>query len=154
MGDNLRDLPGKVNIVRNPKSSSEFLKLTLQRSLPQDSQLTIPHTHLGDHDPERPQQYVQPFLGIQSSHKHGVNDTRAVIRGFCLDVSNLHPIGNRRYVLRAKSEGDQLIGVYLPLSYQIGGYTIYLPRDRVKPVDMTVEEAMRLTLTGGMSGEN
>lgn len=48
---------------------------------------------------------------------------------------------------------EDLIGVYLPLSYQIGGYTVYLPRDRVKPVDMSVEQAMRLTLTAGISGE-
>lgn len=48
----------------------------------------------------------------------------------------------------------QLIGVYLPLSYQIGGFTVYLPRDQVKPVKITVEEAMRLTLTAGMSGES
>ena len=50
------------------------------------------------------------------------------------------------------NSGD-LIGVYMPLSYQIGGYTIYLPRERIRPVNMTVEEAMRLTLTAGMSGE-
>jgi len=52
-----------------------------------------------------------------------------------------------------RAPGNNLIGVYLPLSYQIGGYTIYLSRDRVKPVDIKVEEAMRLTLTAGMSGE-
>ena len=52
-----------------------------------------------------------------------------------------------------QSTSTDLIGVYMPLSYQIGGYTVYLPRDRVKPVDMSVEEAMRLTLTAGMAGE-
>jgi len=52
-----------------------------------------------------------------------------------------------------RAPGNNLIGVYLPLSYQIGGYTIYLSRDRVKPVDIKVEEAMRMTLTAGMSGE-
>jgi uncharacterized membrane protein len=54
-----------------------------------------------------------------------------------------------------EGHADQsLIGVYLPLSYQIGGYTVYIPRERVRPVNMTVEQAMRLTLTAGMSGEN
>lgn len=47
---------------------------------------------------------------------------------------------------------DSLVGVYLPMSYQIGGYTIYLPRSQVEPLDMTAEDAMRFTLTAGMSG--
>lgn len=49
---------------------------------------------------------------------------------------------------------SDLIGVYLPFSYQIGGYTVYLPRERVRPVNVSVEKAMRMTLTAGMSGEN
>jgi uncharacterized membrane protein len=38
------------------------------------------------------------------------------------------------------------------MSYQIGGYTVLLPRDRIAPLDMSVETAMRLVLTGGLSG--
>jgi uncharacterized membrane protein len=44
-----------------------------------------------------------------------------------------------------------LVAVYFPMSYQIGGYTLYLPRARITPLDMTVEEAMRVILTGGMA---
>ena len=43
------------------------------------------------------------------------------------------------------------VGVYLPMSYQIGGYTVFLPRSAVEPIDMSVEDAMRFTLTAGMS---
>ena len=46
-------------------------------------------------------------------------------------------------------EGNVL--VYLPLSYMIGGYTVLVPRDNVKPVDMTIEQAMRFTLTAGVA---
>lgn len=46
--------------------------------------------------------------------------------------------------------GD-VVAVYFPMSYQIGGYTLYLPRERLTPLDMGVEEAMRLVLTGGVS---
>ena len=48
--------------------------------------------------------------------------------------------------------GDDLIAVYLPMSYQIGGYTIYVPRSRVTETDLTVEQAMRIALTGGVRG--
>lgn len=45
-----------------------------------------------------------------------------------------------------------MVAVYFPMSYQIGGYTLLLPRDRLEPLDLPVEAAMRLVLTGGMSG--
>ena len=46
---------------------------------------------------------------------------------------------------------DNLL-VYLPLSYAIGGYTVAVPREKVTPVPMNMEEAMRFTLTGGVTG--
>lgn len=49
--------------------------------------------------------------------------------------------------------GDDLVAVYLPMSYQIGGYTVYLPRSRVVETDLTVEQAMRIVLTGGVRGK-
>ena len=48
--------------------------------------------------------------------------------------------------------GDDLVAVYLPMSYQIGGYTIYISRSRVVETDLTVEQAMRIVLTGGVRG--
>ncbi len=45
---------------------------------------------------------------------------------------------------------EELVAVYMPMSYQIGGYTLYLPRDRIEPTDLTVEAAMRIVLTGGI----
>ena len=42
------------------------------------------------------------------------------------------------------------IAVYLPMSYQVGGYTVILPRDAVRPVEMSREEAMKFILTAGL----
>lgn len=47
-------------------------------------------------------------------------------------------------------EGQDLVAVYLPFSYQIGGYTVLVPRERLEPVAMSMEEAMRFTLTAGV----
>jgi uncharacterized membrane protein len=47
---------------------------------------------------------------------------------------------------------DGAVAVYFPMSYQIGGYTLLVPRNRVEPLDLPIETAMRLVLTGGMSG--
>src|ERR1043165_2112877 len=49
--------------------------------------------------------------------------------------------------------GEDLVAVYLPMSYQIGGYTIYIPRSRVTETDLSVEQAMRIVLTGGVRGK-
>ncbi len=43
------------------------------------------------------------------------------------------------------------VAVYLPLSYQIGGYTLLVARDRVTPLEIGVEEAMRMVLTAGIA---
>lgn len=48
------------------------------------------------------------------------------------------------------AEGEDAVVVYLPMSYQIGGHTLVVPRDRVRPVDMSFEEAMRFVLTAGV----
>lgn len=52
-----------------------------------------------------------------------------------------------------KECGDDVVPVYFPMSYQIGGYTLYLPRGELQHSDLTVEEALRLVLIGGVSGQ-
>lgn len=46
---------------------------------------------------------------------------------------------------------EESILVYLPLSYMIGGYTVLVARKDVTPVDMSMDEAMRFTLTAGLA---
>lgn len=49
-----------------------------------------------------------------------------------------------------RPEGEDFIAVYVPLSYQIGGHTVLIPPAMLEPLDMKVEDAMRLALTAGM----
>lgn len=46
---------------------------------------------------------------------------------------------------------DDPVAVYMPMSYQIGGYTLFLPRRLLTPIDIPFEQAMRLVLTGAVS---
>ena len=46
--------------------------------------------------------------------------------------------------------GAAEVAVYLPMSYQVGGYTVILPRDAVRPIEMTREDAMKFILTAGL----
>lgn len=43
------------------------------------------------------------------------------------------------------------VAVYLPMSYQIGGYTVLLPRNQVQSLKIGNEDAMRWILTAGLS---
>ncbi len=48
-------------------------------------------------------------------------------------------------------EAEDPIAVYMPMSYQIGGYTLYLSRSCLTPLDISFEDAMRLAITGGIT---
>lgn len=47
------------------------------------------------------------------------------------------------------ARGDR-VAVYLPMGYMIGGYTVFVPRDWIRVIDMPVEEAMRASLFAWM----
>ena len=46
------------------------------------------------------------------------------------------------------------VAVFLPLSYQIGGHTIIVPRAKVRFINMSVEDAMRFCVTAGVLTQN
>jgi uncharacterized membrane protein len=43
------------------------------------------------------------------------------------------------------------VAVYLPMSYQIGGYTLYADASKITELTIDVETAMRIAITGGNS---
>jgi uncharacterized membrane protein len=49
--------------------------------------------------------------------------------------------------------GPDEIAVYLPLSYQIGGYTVIVPRSMVKRINISTHRAMAFIVTGGVTTE-
>jgi len=48
------------------------------------------------------------------------------------------------------NEKDNLL-VYIPMSYGIGGFAVLVPRAATKPLNMSMEDAMRFTLTAGVT---
>lgn len=49
---------------------------------------------------------------------------------------------------------DETVAVYLPMSYQLGGFTVMVPKSKIRPVDMKVDQAMQFVLTAGVSAEH
>jgi uncharacterized membrane protein len=71
------------------------------------------------------------------------NDVRLI--GFITDASVPPSVDSQ-----LPEDGEKLMTVYLPMSYQVGGYTLYLPERCVQRLDISIEEAMRMVLTAGM----
>ncbi|HDK02522.1 MAG TPA: DUF502 domain-containing protein, partial [Gammaproteobacteria bacterium] len=46
---------------------------------------------------------------------------------------------------------ENAVAVYFPMSYQIGGYTVFVPRSALTPVNLSINAAMRFAVTAGMS---
>lgn len=54
------------------------------------------------------------------------------------------------YILFWLGSDDRVV-VYLPMSYQMGGYMAIVPANKIRPIDMSTEEAMPFVLTAGLS---
>jgi uncharacterized membrane protein len=50
-------------------------------------------------------------------------------------------------------DDDNLVGVYMPLGYMIGGYVVYVNKNELTRLSIGSEEAMRLAITGGMTSQ-
>ncbi len=53
--------------------------------------------------------------------------------------------------LTSQEDDAERIAVYLPMSYQIGGYMLLLPRSAVRPLDIGVQDVLKMTLTAGLA---
>ena len=92
---------------------------------------------------------LRDFLGLFAQHKDPA-----------LQVVSLKLWGENRILgFVTRNDFDDLpagiarkdeIAVYLPMSYQIGGFTVFVPRSAVTEVKMSREEAMKFILTAGL----
>lgn len=48
---------------------------------------------------------------------------------------------------------DDDVVVFLPMSYQIGGFAIVVKKSQITPINMTVEDAMRFVITAGAAAK-
>ena len=46
-------------------------------------------------------------------------------------------------------DDEDRIAVYIAMSFQLGGFTVYVPRSSVTPLDVPPDQAIRAVLTGG-----
>jgi uncharacterized membrane protein len=95
------------------------------------------------------------FRDVVSLLPSGSGEKRDLQRVVLARFADVHAIG---FVTREDVPsvlipygGNNWVTVYFPMSYAFGGYTIYLPRERLQPLDISVEDAMRLAITAGLT---
>lgn len=55
--------------------------------------------------------------------------------------------------LPSGSVAENSVAVYIPMSYMLGGFTAIFPRDLVREVDIPVEKAIKLAITGWIKSD-
>lgn len=53
-----------------------------------------------------------------------------------------------------KDDGEGKIAVYFPLSYGLGGFTFLVPQSQVQEINLPVEKAMSLAITGWVKADH
>ncbi len=93
---------------------------------------------------------------ISLAREEGREERKAVLVNLGDNVRLIGFItGNAEDQLGHSPDRDgKIVGVYLPMSYQGGGFTVYVPRSATLPLDMGFEEATKLVLTAGVGTEN
>jgi uncharacterized membrane protein len=94
---------------------------------------------------------IKDFTAYLSPRKEGSRRRVVLVR---LPGTEMDLIGlvTREDLADLPLGGPGKIAVYLPMSYQFGGYTVFLPRDQVRELAMSTEAAMRSVLTAWVSG--
>jgi uncharacterized membrane protein len=98
------------------------------------------------------------FRDVVSLLPSGSGEGRDLQRVVLARFAGVHAIGfvtreDVPPVLNAHGGGDW-VTVYFPMSYAFGGYTVYLPRDHLEHLDISVEDAMRLAITAGLTADH
>jgi uncharacterized membrane protein len=95
------------------------------------------------------------FRDVVSMLPSGSGEKRDLQRVVLARFGDAHAVGfvTREDVPQAllPHGGKEWVSVYFPMSYAFGGYTVYLPRDNLQPLDISVEDAMRLAITAGLT---
>ena len=95
------------------------------------------------------------FRDVLSLLPSGSGEKRDLQRVVLARFADVHAIGfvTREDVPAVLNDhgGHDWVTVYFPMSYAFGGYTVYVPRSQVQALDISVEDAMRLAITAGLT---
>lgn len=98
------------------------------------------------------------FQGLKDVSRFLANDgDEKAGRPVAVDIQGVRLVGfvmQERAGLPGIESDEDPVAVFLPMSYQLGGFTLYLDRERITPLDVGADRAMRAVLTGGSLGKS
>ncbi len=53
--------------------------------------------------------------------------------------------------IQAACNDATMVAVYIPFSYQLGGFTVFVPRNLLQKVDISAPQAMEIILSAAMA---
>lgn len=95
---------------------------------------------------------LEDLMGFFDPAKKGENGIPVLIETSLGQVIGFVTIDDAE-LLPADINKEDVIAVYIPLSYQIGGMTVFIPKSQVKIMNMPVDKAMSFVLTAGMTSQ-
>jgi uncharacterized membrane protein len=94
---------------------------------------------------------VKDLMGLFSGERKSFS--RVVLLTLPGTTARVLGLVTREDFASIKGFPPDIIAVYVPMSYQIGGFTLYVSNDAVETVEMSVAEALRFAITAGVSGK-
>lgn len=93
---------------------------------------------------------IEDFMGFFADQSSESTNKKVVLVSLAEDIVVIGIVTNENpeHVVHATVSGK--IAVYLPMSYQIGGYTIFVDKSRLRETDLSVEDGMKLSMTAWM----
>jgi len=93
---------------------------------------------------------INDFMGFFTSMKDAENKKMVLVT---LPESGIKLIGfvTQEDLSHIDGTEEDEVGVYLQMSYQMGGYLVFVPRKCLTPLTMGVEEGLRMVMTAGIS---
>ncbi|MDO8962237.1 MAG: DUF502 domain-containing protein [Methylophilus sp.] len=95
---------------------------------------------------------LKSFADYFAPHKENTTQQAVILTmpGHGLEIVGLITRKDTKGLPDGFMEGDR-VAVYLPMGYNIGGYTVFVPREWLKPIDMSIEDVMRASLFAWMT---
>jgi uncharacterized membrane protein len=97
---------------------------------------------------------LKNFADYFDPHKEEATQQAVILRlpGQELEIVGLITQQSLEGLPKGFTQGDR-VAVFLPMGYNIGGYTVFVPRSWLHPVEMSAEEVMRFSLFAWMAND-
>ncbi|MGE4397023.1 MAG: DUF502 domain-containing protein [Sulfurimonas sp.] len=94
---------------------------------------------------------VKDFFNFFSNLKNKENDIVVLVDTHWMDSKIMGFITSEDLKRFDFLDMEEPVVVYFQLSYQIGGYSLFIPKKNITPINMKTEEALGFIMTAGIS---